>query len=1126
VPTPTPANTPTPSGPGPIDFDHLPSGEAILPNTTIQSQYHTLGVDFLPEYPAGVARNLPEAIPQPDAHSAPNVGSIRTPGCGGEFCSNDIVGQLEVPAQHLHMYVGDYGLSTETAQVKVIALGSDGNPLPDDTATVTVMATGGGGFSARVDVSASDYSIAYFEVSSGFGKHVAIDDLSFDKSPVASIPDFSLSRLLYPTILSVGKTVSTTIHIACLYGATGGINFHIGGLPPGVDAGFSPNPAACPSATTVTLTLTAHSSITAADATATIYGEPIDSTVGTATRTLDLPLTVEVAAYGLRVNGVEVTQGVQLYNIPQKSSDITRAVPYSGVGLAADAKTVVRVFASARFAAGGIVSDVEAYLRGYDAAGKELPGGPLSSDLGPRTLGVSPSDAVTDFLRRNPRAYTFTLPPSWTRGRITLRASLQPPGEGFLSVCDALCLADRTFTLTNIPFTPTQGVSVDPIALTVKGSDGKVIPVQPPTFFTYRCVKDCINNPYPTNVRLYHTGFQGVFDGAIDVSAMGDGQFDVPTGYLGEIDITDIANQTSCGFLGLKSCDSSAKGSLTADRLRDFADSHNFMQGDEWDARLRELVVGVYPGGQSIRGTTDWQCSGTIVDCDIWPVAVVQDSGRSLTSVAHEIYHMFGHGHASLCTNDGDPSGGQTDPEDWPPDQQGFIQGVGLDRWSSSGGALGYAVKDPGPTGTENSPFYDFMSYCAVESNAWISTRNWNATVSGFATGAPGSERSAVPFAPQPIERQTSREVPTLLVEAMQDGSQLVITKVAPYTGTNPSSGGSSPYHLIARDAAGHVLADSAVEPVPSHVDHGRTLLNFRVQVAAPGAARIEVTLNGIPLASRTRPDPAPSVQILSPTVGDRIGTRKTTVVRWRATGAPGTNLTTTLDYSTDDGNTWRPVYLGPNKDQIELPSYDFAASRSARVRVRVNDGFNETAVVSGRFAAIGAPPGVIILSPGPGQRIMNDASLYLSGQAYGDDGRTVRGGTFRWYAGRRFLGSGPRISVTALQPGATSIRLVVRDASGRVGSTFVGVQLGAAAPRFLILRAPQTISRKARRLSLQIESTIPATLHVGRATYQVDRRARRIAVRVQPGTKTLTLRLRLVASGHSTTVKVSVMRQ
>src|SRR5205085_2062476 len=109
------------------------------------------------------------------------------------------------------------------------------------------------------------------------------------------------------------------------------------------------------------------------------------------------------------------------------------------------------------------------------------------------------------------------------------------------------------------------------------------------------------------------------------------------------------------------------------------------------------------------------------------PIAIA-DTRDSLNAVGHEFYHQLGYFHAS-------PGCGPVDLYNlWPPDQKGYIEGVGLNRTKVPDTSTGiwdgrYAVFTPGTSDPDGKiiQYYDFMSYCGKAIGpAWISVKNWN----------------------------------------------------------------------------------------------------------------------------------------------------------------------------------------------------------------------------------------------------------------------------------------------------------------------------------------------------------------------------------------------------------------
>ena len=172
-----------------------------------------------------------------------------------------------------------------------------------------------------------------------------------------------------------------------------------------------------------------------------------------------------------RVTGVEITQGIQIFDIPTNTSSSTR---YYGVRLVRGRRTIVRVFANRT--GGQSPPDVQARLYGV---GESV----VPSErrqflwvlfLHPTGRGRSLSRGaleVTSAERRNPDGgYVFELPLSWTNvSRLTLRAVVDPdnvygPGsKATLNPECPTCLANNTFEVTDIPLEESSRLSISPI---------------------------------------------------------------------------------------------------------------------------------------------------------------------------------------------------------------------------------------------------------------------------------------------------------------------------------------------------------------------------------------------------------------------------------------------------------------------------------------------------------------------------------------------------------------------------------------------------------------------------------------------------------------------------------------
>jgi hypothetical protein len=294
--------------------------------------------------------------------------------------------------------------------------------------------------------------------------------------------------------------------------------------------------------------------------------------------------------------------------------------------------------------------------------------------------------------------------------------------------------------------------------------------------------------------------------------------------------------------------------------------------------------------------------------------------------------------------------------------------------------------------------------------------------------------------------------------------------------------------------------------------------------IPAAGVDSIAVESNGTVVATRTRPKHAPRVRILAPLAGARVGRRPTVLARWKATNPEHLNLTASVDYSRDGGQTWRTIFIGPNRGRASLPSFYFVGSKHARLRVRVNDGFNETVAVSGIFTAVGTRPVVTITNPGPRTQLAGDARLVLTGTAFDQLLQALAGRNLRWYAGPFQIGTGTALTAPPLPPGRNRIRLVATDAVG-TGTASVIVNVTPVSLGYLKLAIPSRVSPHARSVTITASSAVPSTLAIGRVTFHLSRTPATLRLRIKRGRTPLLLELTSTVNGSPTPFAAAIRR-
>ena len=641
----------------------------------------------------------------------------------------------------------------------------------------------------------------------------------------------------------------------------GQISLAVSGLPPGVTGTFSSQPVFANGSTSDFVTL---------DIVAPANGQPQPQSTATVTASSpgfpDQTTTFTVGGacpvqYDAQATSIQITQGVQSPFLPVQGPTVTTYadIPH-GAELRAGGPTVVRAYADLAFGPSGGVANVPMVLAGYthDESGGLvfLPGSPLLPTSSPARLQIGPGAPSVDDESSETAPYTFTLPPSWTHGTITLIAELQPweapPQSPAVAPCTTTaCDENVSMILSHIPFYDAPAVTVVPIQMEVNG-----VPMPNPSsvFQWARLV-----TPLDVNIEPYQ----------------------------GTVDITDISNK-------FNTCVANHHGAAEYSTCSDNANSAVGSRVDDFvcnDQNLPELgwVVGVNTGvARGLENPFDWCWSELHAYAD-----AITEWQRPLTSVAHEFFHLLGRPHASNCGGGG--SNGQT-AESWPPDQMGYTQSIGLDTTLGSGIDGGpYALPSPA---NSSKPWFDFMSYCANTNNtsdpltldAWGSTHNWNAVMEQFRYHAADIANRSAPA--------TSAARPSLEVDAaVPHGAAAQITAVTPLIAASralPVSG----FELVGLDAAGQQVASAPMFAHTLHIDGEAPPIRLSGLIPAASVVAVEVVSGGTVLVSRHAGVRAPTVRL--------PGFRRSAVAPSRSAGAlRAAALLASIDYSADGGRRY-----------------------------------------------------------------------------------------------------------------------------------------------------------------------------------------------------------------------------
>ena len=811
--------------------------------------------------------------------------------------------------------------------------------------------------------------------------------------------------------------------------------------------------------------------------------------------------------YGVHVNSIEITQGVQTVELPTRSATDPSAYHVSYRGVILPEQPVGSPPATVAFANGHatvvrVYVDTTSPLRNHSLPvlvlhafrdGHELAPGPIAPDQVPPRSAVPSGVALGALVARTRRtsptgAYTFTLPYDWTFGNVSFEAQANPDVHS-TPPCDLSC-EERTLFLDKIHFNKVTAAQIDPLAFYVTTRSGNVYPQGYPSVDPAWYETQAVT-PFP----LYVNPYRMVYDATTTVNP--------PTGY--DYPTADAA------LLSL---------------VKNWANDN--------DTLSSRFPFGIVSGAFKFSGGLSQR--GHVLFSDLPPRSVASDD-RPLTAMAHELNHGFGRVHAgTLCKSGTEGQIGEL----WPPTtgtSDGQLDGVGLD----TSGRSPYAIIPP--TSPETAMF-DLMSYCGVNMDGtltvggftlnpagqhWISVQNWNRDVTFRAPGPILYSHISVARAyttSPPASIGASR---TLAVNAFWDlgSGRTTITSVRPDADGPTIAAAGDTFSLVGRDAAGNVVAQAGAVAEAGHADGGSPFVTIEGKLPVSGVHEIDLVQSGAVVARVTASAHAPTVALTSPASAARVGGAGGALLRWRAADGDGDHLQADVRYSADGGRTWSTVYVGPDHGGVTLPSGLLGASRHAEVRVYLSDGFNEAIVTSPPFVAVGAPPVVSISSPRSGARTAVGGSLDLSGNASDDSGARLTGGALTWRDARRVIGRGANAAAVALAAGRHTLTLTAHDRHGRTTTVAVRVTISPSPPVVRILRIPGHLSARDRRLTLRISALAPATLTIANAhgAWLVTAAPRTVIVPVSPGATPLRLRL-MLRSGHFVTeVPVRVAR-
>lgn len=340
-----------------INFDDL---NPVI-DTQLTAQYASRGVTFSPPLPLIFA-------PGAGGSTRFLVKSVFAGGSLNDRSSQQIAGTLTESRHSLVRVKVGRTLNGFGASIRFSAYDVFGNVVGSTTIKIPATTTFTFG-----EIIVSNPSISFFilERTGNATADFFMDFLEFDDSHVPHSPDFRLVYAGPDLFLKPGASVLLEVKVLRLYGSKGNMCVTASGGPPGLAVtSVAPNilNASNNDSTTVNIVISGNAPEAMPSPTnaLNVTGFP-DPTAGPTDVTVAIAIDV-IETYDLQIIGMEITQGIQNFDLPPKANpDFSGIVTYDGVNLAANCRTTVLVYPSFR----------------------TLPSGPLPASFGVRLNGFS-----------------------------------------------------------------------------------------------------------------------------------------------------------------------------------------------------------------------------------------------------------------------------------------------------------------------------------------------------------------------------------------------------------------------------------------------------------------------------------------------------------------------------------------------------------------------------------------------------------------------------------------------------------------------------------------------------------------------------------------------------------------
>ncbi|HMJ81554.1 MAG TPA: hypothetical protein VK504_00210 [Vicinamibacterales bacterium] len=241
----------------------------------------------------------------------------------------------------------------------------------------------------------------------------------------------------------------------------------------------------------------------------------------------------------------------------------------------------------------------------------------------------------------------------------------------------------------------------------------------------------------------------------------------------------------------------------------------------------------------------------------------------------------------------------------------------------------------------------------------------------------------------------------------------------------------SDDYVFVARNLQG---VETARVPAIIQINNGhhesepvaRQFLFARI--AAKDGASLEIEHKGKTVAKRLRSKSAPSVRFALAKKGLSLSRAESLDLKWVASDRDGDALEVQIAFSEGEEKPFRPIFMGPNRGSWKMRGRLLSVTGHGRLRITVNDGFNETEEVFAPLVVKAAPPAFGAVSPASGTAFPDSTPIRLRAEAFGDEDAPLSKDQIEWSLDGKIIGTGQEVEVRKLPPGTHIARVTATE--------------------------------------------------------------------------------------------------